>query len=864
MPVSLLDPNTQSKFTYALPSPPVINATAGGSYTIEANQVDNFFMGLLDPVTGQPLYTTVYSYQWVKPDGTVVPGSLYGPTIVAASGVPIQVTWVNNLPPIDPTLLPIDDSIHKADVTQPGAIPIVTHLHGGHNRAASDGHPDAWFTQNNAEKGPAWQTPIYTYDNDQQAATLIYHDHALGYTPQNVYAGLGGFYLIRDANLNKLMSDGVLPSGSNEIGMALQDHSFTLEGKLYMPGRALDDPIPEQFNPDGTQMTVADMLPPGYTGPLPTALPEFFGDFNLVNGMAWPKLDVAKGEYLFHYTNVSDSRFYALQLSDPTVKVTLVGTDGGLLKDAKVISDGVDANADRLPDTGETIIVAPGDRIDLVVDFTNAQDDVVLQNIGPAYEPFKGLGPASAVVTNAVPGVDPVGEVMKFTLNSDLMPFHSKLFDNPADLTPNVVLNPDFQALTEASATHIRKVGLYETTDQFDRILPLLGTAENTIDITGNPVKAGALLWDMPTTETPLLNSTEVWQIFNYTADAHPMHLHEVQYQVLGRYMMSQTDINGDGVVDQLDYTTAADLNHDGLVNDIGDALQLRPEDTGWQDTAWVGPGEVLKIIQTFDLPGDYVWHCHILSHENNEMMRRLHVINTVDGTDNDDNLNGTADIDSITAGKGNDIANGGAGDDRFVATKFDGNDRYDGGPGVDTLDLSQTTASTVVHLGDGFDGFAAGSQIGSDKLVSIENVIGSSGRDQIVGSASDNLLVGGAGNDRIDGGGGNDRIWGQAGNDDMRGGDGSDTFLFYKDFATNTVDSGRDTIWDFDAKTDFLEIDKGMVADFTTVADFIADHVHETPGHDVTISFDADNSVILQHTTIATLQANQDHFIFV
>jgi spore coat protein A len=344
---------------------------------------------------------------------------------------------------------------------------------------------------------------------------------------------------------------------------------------------------------------------------------------------------------------------------------------------------------------------------------------VILQNIGPAYEPFKGLGPASAVVTNAVPGVDPVGEVMKFTLDSN-PGFHSNLFDSPEDLTPNVVLNPDFQELTEASATNIRKVGLYETTDQFDRILPLLGTAENTIDITGNPVKAGALLWDMPTTETPFLGSTEVWEIFNYTADAHPMHLHEVQYQVLGRYMMSQTDINGDGVVDQLDYTTAADLNHDGLVN-IGAALDLRPEDTGWQDTAWVGPGEVLKIIQTFDLPGDYVWHCHILSHENNEMMRRLHVINTVDGTDKNDNLNGTDDIDSITAGKGNDIANGGAGDDRFVAIKFDGNDRYDGGSGVDTLDLSQTTAATVVHLGDvaqgssGFEGFAAGSQIGSD-----------------------------------------------------------------------------------------------------------------------------------------------------
>ena len=420
----------------------------------------------------------------------------------------------------------------------------------------------------------------------------------------------------------------------------------------------------------------------------------------------------------------------------------------------------------------------------------------------------------------------------------------------------------------------------------------MLGTAENTIDINGNPVKAGAMLFHMPTTETPMLGSTEVWEIFNYTADAHPMHLHEVQYQVLGRYMMSQTDINGDGVVDQLDYTAAADLNHDGLVNDIGSALALRPEDTGSQDTVWVGPGEVLKIIQTFDLPGDYVWHCHILSHENNEMMRPLHVINTVDGTDKRDNLNGTADIDSITGGKGNDVANGGAGDDRFVATKSDGNDRYDGGVGVDTLDLSKTTASAIVNLGSagdwarsGFDGlapiegsaralangggfsldgFAAGVQIGFDKLASIENVIGSSRSDWIIGNASDNLLAGGAGNDWINGRGGNDRIWGQDGNDNLRGGDGADTFLFYKDFATNKVDTGRDTIWDFDAKTDFLEVDTGMVTNFTTVAAFIADHAQDTRGGDVKITFDADSTVTLKHTTVASLVANQDHFHFV
>ena len=886
MAVSLLDPTSQAqsqaKFTYAVPSPPVLDATGGGTYTIQANQVDNFFMGLVDPL-GEPLGTTVYSYQWLQPNGQLATGSLYGPTIVAASGVPIHVTWVNNLQ--GDHLLPIDPSIIPPNLPA-GAIPIVTHLHGGHTEAASDGHPDAWFTKDNAQTGPAYQIATYTYDNSQQAATLIYHDHAFGFTPQNVSAGLGGFYLIRDANLNKLMSDGVLPSGGNEIGLALQDHAFTADGQLYVPGRALDDPIP------GTSDIVADMLPQDYAGPLPSALPEFFGDFNLVNGMAWPKLDVAKGEYLLHYTNVSDSRFYDLQLSDPNVKVTLVGADGGLLKNAIVISDGIDANNDGLHDAGEEIILAPGDRIDLVVDFTNAQGDVILQNTGPAFEPFKGLGAAAADVTNAIPGVDPVGEVMKFTWNSSLTPFHSTLFTDAADVTPNVVLNPNFQPISEASSTHTRKVGLYETTDQFGRILPLLGTAENTIDITGNPIKAGAMAFHMPATETPLLGSTETWEIFNYTADAHPMHLHLVQYQVLGRYMMNQIDSNGDGVVDQLDYTVAADSNGDGLVNDIGSALPLRPEDTGNQDTVWVGPGEVLKIIQTFDLPGDYVWHCHILSHENNDMMRPYHVINTVDGTGKRDILNGTSDIDSITCGKGNDVANGGAGDDRFVATPFDGNDRYDGGVGVDTLDLSRTTASAFVNLGsasdwsgsgiDGLsaveavartvangekftpDGFAAGVQIGNDKLSSIENVVGSSRNDWIVGNASDNLLAGGAGNDWINGRGGIDRIWGQSGNDDLRGGDGADTFLFYRDIATNKVDTGRDTIWDFDAHTDFLEIDTGMVTDFTNVAAFIASHAQNTPAGDVKITFDANDTVTLKHTTVASLVANQEHFHFV
>ncbi|MBM3553537.1 MAG: hypothetical protein FJX45_17755 [Alphaproteobacteria bacterium] len=585
MAVQLLSADEQEKFKYDLPSPPMLDATKGGSFTIQASQIDDFFLGLEDS-SGNPLYTKVWSYQWLKDGSPVSSASYLGPTIIAEQGAPVQVSWLNNL---TANLLPIDESIHKADPMAEGAVPLVTHLHGGHSDAASDGYPEAWFTNNFAETGAAWGTPVYTYDNTQQAATLWYHDHTLGYTPQNVYGGLAGFYLLRDQNYDRLTAAKILPSGQYEVGMAIQDRAFTSDGQLYMPGASLDDPIP------GTEDTVGDVLPPDYNGPLPTALPEFFGDFNLVNGMAWPNLDVAKGEHLFHFLNGSDSRFYVLRFDDPHVKMTLVGTDGGLLRDAAVISDGVDAGRDGEPDAGETLILAPGDRVDVVVDFSNidAGQAVHLENVGPAYEPFKGLGTAAAEagVVYADPETDPIGEVMQFSVDGAMTPFHSHLFSSTADLTPNVTLNPTYQPMRESDAEKVRKLGLYESEDQYGRILPQLGTAENTVDINGNPVKAGALMWDAPTTEAPMLGSTEEWQIFNYTEDAHPIHVHQVQYEVLGRYMISPVDTNGDG-----------------FLNDLGEPLPLRPEDGGRQDTVWVGPGEALKIIQKFDLPGDYVW----------------------------------------------------------------------------------------------------------------------------------------------------------------------------------------------------------------------------------------------------------------
>jgi spore coat protein A len=504
------------------------------------------------------------------------------------------------------------------------------HLHGGHTASGSDGLPDAWFVQNNAETGPGFTDKVYTYANDQDAATLWYHDHALGVTRLNVYAGLAGFYLLRDATENALVEAGVLPGGPYEIEMAIQDRAFTSDGKLYYPAFA-DDPIP------GTSDTVADSLPPDYEdrgGTFPSIMPEFFGDFILVNGMAWPKLDVAPGDYRFRMLNGSDSRFYVLKPDDPNVKVTLVGTDGGLLPQAIAVIDGIDAGNDGLPDAGEQIVLAPGDRLDLVFDFGQvAGEAVTLLNVGPAFEPFKGLttdgslaGGAAAATTD-----DSVGQIMRFNVAE------GPSIDN-ATVDDGTVLNPDFHPLSEASANVIRKLGVFESSDEFGRVEGHLGVAEDTTDINGDPVPFGPLMWEDPITETPQLGATEIWEFYNFTEDAHPVHVHQVQFQVLGKQQISFTDDLDNATSEDGEDGLPDDINHDGRItigpegsdNDVftfGDVSPPSPEESGAQDTVFVAPGEVLRVIAQFDIRGEFVWHCHILSHEDHEMMRPYEVV---------------------------------------------------------------------------------------------------------------------------------------------------------------------------------------------------------------------------------------------
>jgi spore coat protein A len=347
--------------------------------------------------------------------------------------------------------------------------------------------------------------------------------------------------------------------------------------------------------------------------------------------MAWPNFDVAKGEYEFRALNGSDSRFYVLKLDNPNVTVTLVGTDGGLLPTAKTIIDG-----DGVQEDGEFLLLAPGDRAELVFDFSKLQngDTVKLENVGPAYEPFKGVTDDAVLLggAEAAGADDPVGNIMQFTVATEIKALDVKVTDGTT-LAPvaDLAKDADGDGIADV-ATHTRMVGLFEGEDRYGRVTPMLGTAEEGKVHSSFETADGAfgpLDFDAPATERPVLGTTEDWQIFNFTADSHPIHLHLTQYQVVEKRQIDFQDADEDGIPD--------DTNGDGVItygngtadftaNDIwiGDTISLRPEEDSWQDTVHVDPGTMMSIVAPFDKPGEYVWHCHILSHEDNEMMRPI------------------------------------------------------------------------------------------------------------------------------------------------------------------------------------------------------------------------------------------------
>ncbi len=568
---ALLDFRSQPRFVEKLPNPldpafvfqPV---EAGGSrYEIFAAPL-SARVGIVDPRTGKALGTPMWGY-----GSAAQPPSYPGRSFVVESGKPISVQWSNRLSangePL-PHLLPVDRTLAWADPQGEGAVrggdyrgpvPLVTHGHGGDQGAEIDGLPDQWATPGDAIRGPRFNPDAFRYDNRQEAALLWYHDHALGITRLNVYAGLVGLYVIRDANEAKLVAAGQLPSAPYEIPLVIQDRRFLADGRLHYPQRN-----------EEVRFT-------------PSHVPEFFGDFIIVNGKLWPVLEVEPRPYRLRLLNGADSRVFELSLSSGTTMMQ-IGTDLGLL-DAPV------------PLT--RLVLAPGERADLVVDFSALRGRrIVLRNRARApYPAGDAAHPRGA------------GQVMAFRVTQ------------PLSETPRAVLPPALRpligtlpAVRAESAVRTRRLMMFEGTDPYGRLMAMLGIVDP-----GSPLD-GTLSYSDPVTENPAVGDTEIWEIYNASADAHPIHLHLVGFRILDRQRFTATQ----RPKPMPDGATGGRLENIRLV---GKPHPPAPNETGLKDTTLMMPGDVTRIIATFHRPGRYVWHCHILSHEDHEMMRPFEVV---------------------------------------------------------------------------------------------------------------------------------------------------------------------------------------------------------------------------------------------
>ena len=589
---------------------------------------------------GYPM-TTVWGYGPARAKGRASNRISNAPslTIEATHGRPVRIKWINEL--VDdygnylPHLLPVDPTLHWANPpggaagrdARPtftftpgpytGPVPMVTHVHGAAGVGdESDGYAEAWYlpaaynipadyategTWYNFFKGKAqakfganWEpgSAIFQYPNSQRASTIWYHDHTLGMTRLNVYAGPAGFYIIRggpegdSAVLDSrygapAVLPGPAPSENDkfppqkayyEIPIAIQDRSFNDDGSLFYPDtRAFFDGITGPYIPN--------------TDISPIWNPEFFGNFIMVNGNSWPFQTVEQRRYRFRFLNGCDARFLILNFGNiPGVDVWQIGNEGGFLA----------APVNMTAVNGNKILMGPAERADVIVDFTDVPEgNFVLGNVGPD-EPFKGFNPNGTLADGEGGALDPAdpattGQVMQFRV----VPRIKEDKTTP----PQYLVLPAITPLTGGTA---RPLALLEEMSMDYPDAPaetLLGTVHSATGI-WTPQ-----MWSDPITENPEVGATEVWEFYNATADAHPMHIHEVLFQVVNRQAI---------YVDEMNKT----------VHVTGQEILPAPWENGFKDTVIAYPGQVTRVRMQFSTPGQFVWHCHIVEHEDNEMMR--------------------------------------------------------------------------------------------------------------------------------------------------------------------------------------------------------------------------------------------------
>ena len=642
IPGGTLDPMSVPKYATPMLIPPVmpragtIKLTGGKNADYYEISMKQFAQQILP--AGLPA-TTVWGYGAVTSESKrgLLVHNAPSLTIEARWNRPVRVKWINDLKDANgdflPHLLPVDPTLHWANppggtagrdmrptfTSTPGPytgpVPIVTHVHGAVGVADdSDGYAEAWYlpaagnipadyatvgtwfdffkAKAANSYGVSWEPghAVFQYPNKNRASTIWYHDHTLGMTRLNVYAGPAGFYLVRggpagdDAVLDSstglaAVLPGPAPKENDkfppnktyyEIPIAIQDRSFNADGSLFYPDtRAFFDGITGPYRPD--------------TDVSPIWNPEFFGNMIMVNGNTWPFQTVEQRRYRFRFLNGCDSRFLILDFSlIPGVDVWQIGNEGGFL-----------AAPVNITAAGNRLLMGPAERADVIVDFTNVPaGNYVLGNVGPD-EPFGG----------GVPGVDfPVadpattGQIMQFRVVPAVAP-------DPTT-PPQFLVLPPITPLPPATVT--RRLALLEELSRFFDDAPV----ETELGIVSGDPNTGVgtwtkLEWRMPVTENPVVGATEVWELYNATADAHPIHIHEVVFEVVNRQ-----DIFVDEDAHQVQVVPGST------------PTPPEPWETGFKDTVIAYPGQVTRVRAQFNTPGQFVWHCHIVEHEDNEMMR--------------------------------------------------------------------------------------------------------------------------------------------------------------------------------------------------------------------------------------------------
>ena len=479
---------------------------------------------------------------WAYDDGSGLGGQAgsFGMAVVAQSGTPLDISYTHDLPDIYPDWIPVDTRLTPLG----NHVRLMTHLHGGFVEADSDGNP--WITPNGFGPGDT-QTVHYTNELPQMPASLLwFHDHGLGATRLNVFAGLAAAYILRDQYDTGTEPNPIgIPGGAYEIPLVIQDRQFSRDGKFFYPTSDIEDV---------------------------TWVGEYFGDVMLVNGKIWPYLNVEPRMYRFRILNGCNARILNLDLSGSDF--WQIGAEGGMWD---------------IPVLTKRLVLAPAERADVLVDFSrHAGRTLVMMN-------HKVQRP----VSNPAPELPQVMQIRVGTTVSHPGPttIPSSLPGRAADLANPV--NTRYITLNEIDPEEVEWY-----------------------------LNLNAMHFEDDVSETPHVGTIEDWVYINMTGDTHPMHSHLVTFQVVGR---TPFDVEAYETA----YGTPGGVpgGNDPTPFATGPMQPPDPTERGFKDTVKANPGEFTTIRAQYDLPSGvsvpqtYVYHCHIVEHEDNDMMRPFTVV---------------------------------------------------------------------------------------------------------------------------------------------------------------------------------------------------------------------------------------------